>query len=70
MTLPNGEEINFSDEDYQSMAEECAKDIAVIASEAGVSVQELFDGLGRKLAKLNAAAREREAKRTEVSDPT
>ena len=56
--------------DFDIIMENSSKDYAVIASEAGVSVQELFVGLGQKLAKINAAARKREAKRTEVESPT
>jgi hypothetical protein len=62
--------MNRFEPDFNLIMENSAKDYAVIASEAGISVQELFDGLGRKLAKLNAAAREREVKKTEVESPT
>jgi hypothetical protein len=52
------------------MAEECAKDLAVIASDANMTVQELFDGLDKSLKVLNEKDRERDEKRLEVEFPT
>jgi hypothetical protein len=70
MRFLNGEEVRFSNEDYRIMAEECAKDLAVIASDANMTVQELFDGLDKSLKVLNEKDRERDEKRLEVEFPT
>ncbi|MCY3019310.1 MAG: hypothetical protein NTW87_09835 [Planctomycetota bacterium] len=72
MEPTNGDDevLRLSDEDIREAAEEAAKEIAVIASNAGVSVQELFRGLGKTLARLNAQRREREAASMEVEEPT
>ncbi|MCY3018469.1 MAG: hypothetical protein NTW87_05490 [Planctomycetota bacterium] len=59
-----------TEEDFERIAEESAKEFAIIASEAGVSVQELFEGLGRTLKRLNALRRAREAGKMDVEEPT
>jgi len=58
--MKQSDEFDLSDEDIKEAAEEAAKDIAVVASNAGISVQELFEGLDKKLIIIEKRRKERE----------